>query len=839
MKRMDFRCLPCTGGLHPPAAVQHDATGEFSFANTAGFQVTSMTNQLPIALALVLLLAACSQTPSRPDLLMDIVLDGASDISPDATPDATSDAGQDTGPIEPGLDDPPFARHIDPFIGTQDGFFNVGSAYPGPGTPFGMVKVGPDTGDEYGQVYHQHCAGYRWADPLIFGFSHNHLHGTGIPDYGDFQAMPMSANETAKNKPDSFAREYSKESEVAEAGYYAVTLRDPEIRVELTATPRCAHHRYTWPEGSTTGTIAIDYGSGLVVKETSLGGHADMQDGVVLVTDHHIGDFSKVFGGFDVHAAIRFRTMPDAVGVWKDDQLTRGTARIDIPKGDSVKWGGWFEFDLSAGRTVEMQVCLSYTSTTGALANMAELPGWDFDGVRLAAFNAWENYVGRFRLSGGDDPRREIFYTSLYHTALMPQLASDVDGSYLGFDGLVHVARDWNYYSELSLWDTFRTQQPLLALVWPEVHRDINRSLIEMARQGGNLPMWPLANGDTECMIGQHAATVITDSYLKGIRDFDIDFAFDVLADAANNRLGAEVYGTRIGVEPYNASGWVPADGYEASVSMTLEYAFNDFCLAELAAALELPEGEAVFRARSQNFRNVWDPDLMFFRERKADGTWRAAPDKYDPTVMTFGLKNQGYTEGSGWQYRWFAPHDPAGLIAMYGSADTFVTLLTEFFQTAADSFDFRTPTGFYYHGNEPDIHAAFMFNDAGRPDLAQYWARWILDNNYRNEPEGLVGNDDAGTLAAWYVFAASGLYPSPCLPGYFVTSPAFDEVTIKLPGGDLVVKAPGASGDAIYITDVKFNGQPLESTNMWITHELMKNGGVLEMTVSDTPPQG
>jgi len=753
------------------------------------------------------------------------------------------DAAGDTD-LQDGIDEPPYARFINPFIGTQDGIVNIGNTYPGPGLPFGMIKPGPDTGDEYGAIFWSHCGGYRYADPLIYGFSHTHLHGVGIPDYGDFLVMPVKEVTTARTEAASFASRYDKASERAEAGYYTVKLTDPDVTVELTATSRCGYHRYTWPEGATSGAITIDYGAS-IVHNKSLGGSVTMaQDGVVEVLNHHIGDFSSVFGGYDIRAVFRFSAVPDGFGVWHDGVVTKDTADLSIPKGEETTWGGWFEFNTREDPVVEVQVCLSYVDFEGARANMAaELADRDFDDVRRDAMDAWEDYVGRFKTVGGDLDRKVNFYTALYHTALMPQLWNDVTGKYRGFDGEVHTTDGWDYYTDLSLWDTFRTQQPLLALVWPEVHLDINRSMLEMARQSGNLPMWALASGDSECMIGQHAATVLADSYLKGIRDYDAQEAFDFLAAAANDTLAEGVRGRRSGAASYNNIGYVSQDQDDASVSVTLEYAFNDFCLAELASALDRPEEEAVFRARAQNYRNVWDPAIRFFRERNADGTWRATAEQYDPTVMSFGGKNQGYTEGSGWQYRWFAPHDPQGLIALFdenvqpGADDDFVGLLNQFFQTAQDTFDFQLPSGYYFHGNEPDIHAPFMFIHAGRPDLTQYWTRWILDTNYRNQPEGLVGNDDAGTLAAWYVFVAAGLYPSPCRPGYFITTPAFDQVTINLPGGDLVVEAPGASGDAMYITSATFNGEPIDMDAMWIDHETIRNGGTLSLTVTSARP--
>lgn len=770
----------------------------------------------------------------------------------DALADATDqdtlvfvDANQDTAwpdipptDVNDNLDSPPWARFINPFIGTQVGFFNVGNTFPGPGLPFGMVRLSPDTGDQYGAPVYTHCGGYLYADPLIYGFSHNHLHGTGAPDYGDVLVMPVTAPGTAKTKSTTFAATYDKTTEKAEAGYYTVTLQDPDVKVELTATTRCGYHRYTWPEGTEKGFLTIDYGASLV-EGRSLGGQVvKAEDGILDGLNFHLGDFAARFGGYDVYFAMKFDRDTSGEGVWHDGAVTPDTGDIIIPRGEETLWGGWFEFDLGDNPTVELQVCLSYSSTEGARANMAaELPEWNFNTKREHAFYAWEDFVGKFFTQGGDLDRKVNFYTAIYHSAQMPQVWSDVTGTYQGFDKAVHTADGWNYYTDLSLWDTFRTQQPLIALVWPEVHRDINRSMLEMAKQSGNLPKWALAAGDTGSMIGQHAATIVADSYLKGITDFDVETTYGYLKACAEDTLAEGARGRRDSVPSYNSLGYIPASENNSSVSVTLEYAFCDYCLAELAGALGHTADETVFRARAANYKNVWDPDLKFFRERNLDGTWTATAEEYDPTIMTFGGRNQGYTEGSGWQYRWFAPQDPAGLIGLFDSQSEFVTLLTEFFQQSKDTFNFQVPTGFYYHGNEPDIHSAYMFINAGRPDLTQYWTRWILDTSYRNAPEGLVGNDDAGTLAAWYVFTAAGLYPSPCFPGYFVTTPAFDHVVIALPGGELVIDAPGAAdGTKPYITAATLNGNPIDMQTMWVNHSDIVNGGNIVLTVAAEP---
>jgi predicted alpha-1,2-mannosidase len=799
--------------------------------------------------------AGCGTTVETPDVGLDVVADIQMDVVADATDDTGSDVRldvvdldgiQDTGDtlvpdattdaeVAENLDEPPYARFINPFIGSDSLIANIGNTFPGPGLPFGMVRLSPDTGDQYGATTFQHCAGYRYSDPLIYGFSHNHLHGTGAPDYGNILVMPVNEVGTGRNKSSDFASTYSKATEKAEAGYYTVTLDEPAVKVELTATTRCGMHRYTWPEGTQKGILAIDYGAS-IPESSSRGGNVTMaEDGIIEGVDFHQGDFAGRFGGFNVYFAIKFNSDTSAVGTWHDGELTTDTSTLSIPDGELTNWGGWFEFDLTESPVIEMQVCLSYSSNEGARANMtAELPTWDFEATRAAAFQAWEDFVGTFATIGGDRTRKINFYTAVYHSAQMPQIWNDVTGTYQGFDKAVHTADGWNYYTDLSLWDTFRTQQPLIALVWPEVHRDINRSLLEMARQKGNFPKWALAAGDTGSMIGQHALTVIADSYLKGITDFDVEEAYGILKECANGTIDPGVPGKRDSIAEYLEYGYIPADGDSHSVSVTLEYAFNDYCLAELAGALGHTEDEAIFRGRSDNYANLWDPELKFFREKNADATWTADAEDYDPLAMTFGGKNQGYTEGSGWQYRWFAPHDPAGLIELFGGDATFVEQLSMFFQGAMDNFDFMLPQGWYFQGNEPDIHAAYMFINGGRPDLTQKWARWVLDTSYLNEPGGLIGNDDAGTLAAWYVFTATGLYPSPCLPGYFITSPAFDQTTIKLPGGNLVINAPGASDGLLYITSAKLNGVVLEK--MWIDHASIVNGGTIDLTLAAEP---
>jgi predicted alpha-1,2-mannosidase len=335
--------------------------------------------------------------------------------------------------------------------------------------------------------------------------------------------------------------------------------------------------------------------------------------------------------------------------------------------------------------------------------------------------------------------------------------------------------------------------------------------------------------GDTGSMIGQHGASVVVDTWLKGLRDFDVESMWPVMKATADGPLPAGAYGRRDCIEKYVELGYIPHDECGESVSKTLEYAFNDYCLAELARDLGHDEDADRYGQRAGNFANLWDDDTGFFRPRFRDGTWEPKPP-FDP----LSFWSNGYTEGSPWQWRWFAPHDESGLRALFGDNATFLAQLIEFFEVSAQYFDFEIPNSWYFHGNEPDIHAPFLFIGAGRPDLTQKWVRWLMDTNYRNTYDGLIGNDDAGTISAWYVFSAVGLFPWPCFPGYYITTPLFDRVVMHLPGGDLVVEAPGASAGTRYISEARFNGELLEG--YWLTHEQVAAGGTLSLTLSETP---
>lgn len=713
----------------------------------------------------------------------------------------------------------PYVALVNPFMGTGGDLANIGSALPGATAPFGMVKASPDTTTRYGSPPgFQHCAGYWYPDTHMYGISHNHLHGTGAPDYGNILIFPTVGMSEQKTSRRDFFQPFTHEAEVASPGYYAVTITEPRVRVELTATTRCAHHRYKFEGKDSLGTIVINASSSLL-DGRSKGGQVVVDGRKVYGFSHNFGAFSGRYGGFPVFFAAEFSRDFVGFGTWTGRTLHKGVSQVEVTE-DDASFGAWFDFDVSKQQTVELKVCLSYVGVDGAWKNMeAEMPDWDFEGVRARTETEWERELGRFEVVGGTKEQRIIFYTAVYHVLQMPTVWTDVDGRYRGFDGQVHEASGWTYYTDMSLWDTFRTEHPLLTIMWPDRQTDMVRSLVVMQKQGGYVPKWPMGMGDTGSMIGQHGATVVADTFLKGLRDFDIEAIYKSLKSTAMALGGPGSYGNRDCFPWYTdpAYGYCPADKTGDSVSKTLEYAFNDFCLAELARALGRSEDEAIFRQRAENFRNVWNDQTGFFAPRREDGSFvDFPPDLWDP--------GQYYTEGTGWQWLWFVPHDVAGLQALMGGPERFAERLSEFFARAKENFSFVLPTPWYFHGNEPDIHAAFLFTESGRPDLTQLWTRWILEENYKNSWNGLVGNDDAGTLSAWYVFVASGLYPWPCFTWYLVTVPLFDEVTWYLPNGKkLRVIAP----KAIPATQALWNGDVL--LDWRLDHEALMAGGTLE----------
>ena len=492
--------------------------------------------------------------------------------------------------------------------------------------------------------------------------------------------------------------------------------------------------------------------------------------------------------------------------------------------------GVWMSFG-EGKEPVELQVGISFVSLEGARRNLdSEQKSWDFDGTHKATRDAWEKKLSVVKVAGGSETHRRIFYTALYHVLQMPTILMDVDGSYRGFDLKVHKAKDFVYYSDFSLWDTYRTLHPLLVLLYPKIQRDMVHSLLAMMREGGELPRWPLATGYTSTMVGASADIVIADTYIKGIKDFDVEAAYQGMRRLAMGPpTSGSKYGGRSQIENYVKLGYVPADKRSGSASVTMEFAYNDYAIAKLAKALGKQEDHTLFMKRSTNYKNVWDSKLKFFRGKNSDGTWRSE--------FTDKRWTKDYVEGTAWQYLFFVPHDTPGLVALFGGKDEALKKLDELFQKTEqemkqpNAINLRT---YYWHSNEPDLHFATLYQQLGRPADTQRWVRWIMDKLYKDAPDGLAGNDDGGTLSAWYVFNAMGIYPIPAKDLYLLTSPSFTRVVATVDGKTFEVRADNASEKAIYVKSVSFADQPLKEWSIKHT-DLIKDGSLLHFQMTET----
>lgn len=724
-------------------------------------------------------------------------------------------------------------EYVNPFIGTGGFGFAHGSCFPGALAPNGLVKVGPDTKGPFGTVNFLHYSGYYWADDRIQGFSHLHLHGTGATDYGVLTVMPLDEFTPDRTIADGYESRFAKASETASPGSYAVTLDRGGIRVELTATTRAAHHRYTYPASATTAHLVFD-----LDKHLDSGRVADAEVTLDPATAtargrlRSIGGMSGGFGGYDVFFVARTKQAWTGQEVWSGGGAPQPGTQI---AGEKV--GFTVAVAIDAGAPVELQVGLSFVSLEDAEANLlAEMPGWDFDAAREATAAAWHARLATILVEGGTAVERRIFYSALYHAFLMPTVTSDVDGSFR-YGGQVAQADGWRFLSDMSLWDTYRTLHPLYVLVAPDLARESAISLTEMAKLGGYFPKWPIATGESGVMLGSSAEIVLADAYVKGVTDWDAETAYAIARAAAMDpQPPAGGRGGRHHVDEYLTLHYVPAT-VGRSVSMTTEYAHDDAALANLAEALGHDADAAALRERSRGYRKLFDPTTGFLRGRYADGTLAIPDGEFDATAW-----NDDYAEANAWHSVWMAPHDVDGLADLFGGPEPFVAKLTEFFERAKDDWDATIdsesaralPRTWYWHGNEPDIHAVYLFAQIGRPDLTQKWARWIMANLYSDGPDGLQGNDDGGTLSSWYVFSALGLYPVPGTDIYVLGAPIFTRARIVVPGGELVIEAPDAGGDRIYVKGVTLDGVPLERAEL--RHGDLGPGRVLRFELSATP---
>jgi predicted alpha-1,2-mannosidase len=729
-------------------------------------------------------------------------------------------------------------RWVDPFIGTGGLPWTSGMLFPGATTPFGLARPSPDTSWPGGLVINSMAtAGYFHGHANLFGFSQTRLSGTGVPEGGLFRVTPMVGDEVTPATRRSRPLFFTHSDEVASPGYYAVWLPRPELLVELTATTHVGVHRYTFP-ARRAANLLLDATSALGNTKAHEGRIEILPEAREVVGEARLlGAFSKRYGGLRGFFVARFNRPFTRVGTWSGGQLEDG--RLSTA-GDDV--GAVLGFG-EAGGPVEVAVGLSFVSRENARANLdAELAARDFDAVRAAAREAWEEHLGRLRIESSEPEVARSFYSALYHSMLMPTHFTDVNGEYLGFGGTVGVADGFTYRTDFSLWDTFRTHNPLLTLLAPEVQRDSLKSLVRMGRAGGGLPRWPSGAGDAGSMIGTPSDLVIAESVLKGLGDFEVEEAYAFMKKSALAPPPPGTHG-RDGLEDCLALGWCPADRMPQAVSRTLEYAWADASLANLAQRLGHSGDEALFRERALAYRNTWNPATRFFQPRNADGSFQ---EPFYPDLLTFidkplfkGRYLDDYVEGSPRQWRWMAPHDPAGLIQLFGGPRTFVEELETFLANASPGRGAVSPGANYWHGNQHDIHALFLFNDAGRPDLTQKWVRWALTTRYGTGPDGLDGNDDGGTLSAWYVLAGGlGLYPVAGSDRYWIGAPIVERATLSLPGGaTLAVVAENQALKHPYVQQVSLNGVRLCEPSL--RHAALAGGGTLHFQMGPRPAPG
>ncbi|MBS3943906.1 MAG: GH92 family glycosyl hydrolase [Melioribacter sp.] len=702
-------------------------------------------------------------------------------------------------------------KYVDPFIGTG----GHGHTYPGATLPFGLVQLSPDTGIE-GWDW---CSGYHYSDSSIMGFSHTHLSGTGAADYADVLLMPTVGKViiipgTKENPDEGYRSRFKHQNETASPGYYSVLLDDYNVRVELTATERCGFHKYTFPE-SDQSNIIIDLKHGL----------DDYSEGSIKIIDsrriegvrkssgwakehfvYFYAEFSKPFSGYTL---------------FKDDAPVNQVNKL---AGSNIKAA--LNFSTKDSETILVKVGISAVDSEGARRNLeSEIPHFDFDKTLTEAKSKWQKELNRIVVEGGTETQKKIFYTALYHTLITPNIFNDVDGRYYGMDRKIHTTKDFNYYTVFSLWDTFRAEHPLLTIIDRKRSSDFVKTLLAKYEESGLLPVWELASNETWTMIGYHSIPVIFDSYMKGISDFNHGFALSAMKKSAER--------DQHGLKLYRERGFIPADKENESVSKTLEYAYDDWCIAQFAKKIGNEHEYKNYNARSLFYRNLFDESTGFFRGKLSNGKWI---EPFNPKEV-----NAIYTEASAWQYNFFVPHDVKGLINLFGGNQKLIDKIDEMFSESdvlegRHQPDITGLIGQYAHGNEPSHHVAYLYNYAGAPWKTQERVRNIMNTLYSEKPDGLCGNDDCGQLSAWYVFSALGFYP--VAPGqniYPIGSPIFEKVTINLENGkQFVIAANNNSEKNIFINSAKLNGKILDSP--FITHHQIMDGGKLEFDMNSAP---
>ena len=736
-------------------------------------------------------------------------------------------------------------EYINPLIGTQ----RMGHTYPGATVPFGSVQLSPETdtiayelNKKYNPKVYEYCAGNQYEVKTIVGFAHTHFSGTGHSDLGDFLLMPTTGKlqlnpGTAAHPENGYRSAYSHADETAQANYYKVKLKDHNITAELTTSQRTGFHRYTFPEKAEAHIIAdLIYGIYnhenknvwtfvRVENDTLVTGYRQTRGWARTRTVYFAMSFSKPVKKYGAQTYDKDNIYK---GFWRKFDQTQ-----NFPEQAAENLRMYFDFDVKAGEQVLVKFALSPVSTEGALANMQkEIPHWDFDRTKREGQKLWEKELDKIKVETLTEADKVNFYTAMYHAFINPTVYMDADGRYKGLDQNLHQAKGFTNYTTFSLWDTYRALHPLFNVVQRKRNADMINSMLAHYDQSVHhaLPVWSHYANENWCMIGYHAVSVIADAVAKDNTGFDTEKAMEAC-------ISSSQLGYYDGIEQYEKYGYVPEDKSGASVSKTLEYAYDDWCIAQMAEKLGYDDATAIYRERAKNYKNVWDSKSGFMRAKLTNGTFIK---DFDPLETS----QAGYIEGNAWNYSLYVPQDPAALIKLHGGNEKFTQHLDSLFtMQLPDKYFEHTEDisrdgiiGNYVHGNEPSHHVAYLSNYAKKPWKTQQRVRMILNHQYKPSPDGLGGNDDAGQMSAWYIFSSLGFYPvAPGNDVYALGSPLVKEATLNLENGKaFTIKAVNQSAANVYVEKVTLNGKTLPSP--FIKHGDIMNGGTLTFYMSSKP---
>lgn len=707
-------------------------------------------------------------------------------------------------------------QYVNPFIGTAD----HGHVFLGASVPSGFVQLGPTnliTGDAW-----DWCSGYNYASNTIVGFTHTHLSGTGIGDLNDILLMPTTdklflTQGKEDNLNDGYVSTFSHSNESCKPGYYSVLLNKYNIKAELTATERVGFHQYTFPKDE-NANVLINLNFGVGWDATVIAG--------AKVIDAYTIEGYRNSKGWANDQRIYFRaTFSQPVlktSFYQHQQLTSN----ENAEGNDLLVV--LNFDVKKNKPLQVKVALSPTSTANAALNMkAELPGWDFNAITKQANDKWNNELNKIKIDASNDVKK-IFYTAMFHTLIAPEIFNDVNGDYLGTDKKIYKQASFTNYTVFSLWDTYRALHPFYTIVEPERINDLVQTMIAIYQQQGRLPVWHLMANETDCMNGNHSIPVIVDAYLKGFRNYDVNLAYEAVKKTSMQ--------TRAGMNFIQNLQYIPADTLIETVANAMEYAIDDWCVAQFAKALNKTDDYNYFYTRSQLYKQYFDSTTQFMRGRLANGSWH---EPFDPVASNH--RRDDYVEGNAWQYTWLVPQDPYGLINLFGGEEQFINKFDSLFTISSKldkdaSPDISGLIGQYAQGNEPEHHVPYLYAFAGQPWKTAKLVRKICDTFYTSKTNGLCGNDDVGQMSAWYNLSAMGFYPvNPANGVYVLGSPLVNQAAIESPNGKVFkIIAVNNNDKNIYIQKAEWNGKPY--TKSFITHTMITTGGELKLYMGNKP---